>query len=106
VINSRLFCNGPGANAINQNIRGISSSVSCDPGFNYWAVGMVNNWFPVPGFRLAVDVLYIRINSAFEGHTVSLAKTTGLRPTGLYTAKDIGNLSVVFRAQRIFGGAD
>jgi hypothetical protein len=106
VINSRLFCNGPGANAVNQNIRGIAANVSCDPGFNYWTVGMVNNWFPVPGFRLAVDVLYVRINSAFEGQQISLGKTTGLRPTGVYTAKDIGNLSVVFRAQRVFGGAD
>src|SRR5215813_2362288 len=101
VINSRLFCNGPGANAINQNIR-VSTSVSCDPGFNYWVVGMVNNWFPVPGFRLAVDVQYTRIETAFEGQNVTLSKVTGLRPTGVYTAKDLGNLSVVFRAQRLF----
>jgi hypothetical protein len=102
VINSRLFCNGAGANVVNQNIRGIAANVSCDPGFNYWTVGMVSNWFPVAGFRLAVDVLYTRIETAFEGQTVSLAKTTGLRPTGVYTAKDLGNLSVVFRAQRSF----
>src|SRR5215475_4909976 len=106
VINSRVFCNGPGANAVNQNIRGIAANVSCDPGFNYWTVGMVNNWFPVPGFRLAVDVLYVRINTAFEGQQISLAKAQGLRPTGVYTAKDQGNLSVVFRAQRNFASGD
>ena len=51
---------------------------------------------------LAVDVLYTRVETAFEGQTVTLSKTVGLRPTGNYTAKDLGNLSVVFRAQRSF----
>ena len=101
VINDRLFCGNAGANVVNQNIR-VAATVGCDPGFNYWTVGMVNNWFPVPGFRLAVDVLWTRIETAFEGQTVTLSKAVGLRPTGNYTAKDLGNLSVVFRAQRSF----
>ena len=63
---------------------------------------MVNNWYPVAGFRLAVDVLYSRVQTAFDGQTVSLSKAAGLRPTGLYTAKDQGILSVMFRAQRAF----
>jgi hypothetical protein len=92
VITDRLFCTG----------QNISASGTCDPGFNYWTVGAVTNWYPVAGFRLAVDVLYTRIESAFEGETVTLSKTQGLRPTGVYTAKDQGILSVVFRAQRSF----
>jgi porin-like protein len=102
VINSRLFCGNAAAGATAQNIRGIPANVACDPGFNYWTIGMVNNWYPVAGFRLAVDVQYVRIESAFDGDTISLAKTQGLRPTGLYTAKDQGILAVVFRAQRSF----
>jgi len=47
-------------------------------------------------------VQYTRIETAFEGQTVTLSKTVGLRPTGTYTAKDQGILSVVFRAQRSF----
>ncbi|HVQ16785.1 MAG TPA: porin [Vicinamibacterales bacterium] len=105
VINSRLFCGNAGSLAVNQNVI-VSSGVSCDPGFNYWTVGMVNNWYPVAGFRLAVDVLYTRIETAFEGQTISLNKTVGLRPTGSYTAKDQGILSVVFRAQRSFATGD
>src|SRR5215470_20182741 len=31
VINNRLFCNGAGANAVNQNIR-VAATVTCDPG--------------------------------------------------------------------------
>src|SRR5262245_32124449 len=96
VINSRLFCS-------NQN---LTTSGRCDPGFNYWTVGAVTNWYPVAGFRLAVDVLYTRIETAFDGQQVTLAKTQGLRPTGLYTAKDQGILAVTFRAQRSFATAD
>jgi len=99
VIDSRLFCGNAGANAVNQN---IIVSGRCDPGFNFWQVGMVNSWYPVAGFRLAVDVQYTRIETAFEGQTISLSKAQGLRPTGSYTAKDQGILAVTFRAQRSF----
>jgi len=98
VISSRFFCGSGGA--VNQNI--IFTGANCDPGFNFWTVGAVTNWYPVAGFRLAVDVLYTRIETAYEGQTVSLNKAQGARPTGLYTAKDQGILSVVFRAQRSF----
>ncbi len=98
VINSRLFCAGGGATT--QNL--IFTGANCDPGFNFWTVGTHSDWYPVAGFRLAVDVLYTRIETAFDGQTISLAKAQGARPTGLYTAKDQGNLSVVFRAQRSF----
>src|SRR5215475_13530996 len=53
VINSRLFCNGGGGTS--QNIR-VAANVACDPGFNFWQVGTVTSWYPVAGFRLAVDV--------------------------------------------------
>ncbi len=98
VISSNLFCTG-------QNIIQVSGG-GCDPGFNYWTVGAVTNWYPVAGFRLAVDVQYTRIETAFDGQTVSLSKTQGARPTGNYTAKDQGILSVVFRAQRSFATSE
>ena len=99
VINSRLFCNGGGA--VPQNIILVGGG-ACDPGFNFWLIGTHTDWYPVAGFRLAVEVLYTRIESAFAGETVSLAKAQGLRPTGLYTAKDQGIISVGFRAVRSF----
>jgi hypothetical protein len=99
VTNSGLFCNSGGGT--NQNIILVGGG-RCDPGFNFWQVGMVNSWYPVAGFRLAVDVQYTRIETAFSGETVSLSKAQGLRPTGLYTAKDQGILAITFRAQRNF----
>ena len=101
VINSRLFCNGLTGVA-----QQINSSGTCDPGFNFWTVGMVNNWYPVAGFRLAVDVLYTRVETGFDGQQITLTKAQGARPTGTYTAKDDGILSVVFRAQRSFATSE
>jgi hypothetical protein len=97
VINGRYFCTGGLGGGQNIIVPG-----TCDPGFNFWTVGMVNNWFPVAGFRLAIDVLYTRVETAFDGQSISLSKAQGARPTGLYTAKDQGILSVFFRAQRAF----
>jgi hypothetical protein len=51
-------------------------------------------------------VLYSRIETAFDGQTVTLNKTQGLRPTGAYTAKDQGILSVGFRAVRSFASGE
>jgi hypothetical protein len=104
-INSRLFCAGAGTTAVQQNIV-VGAGITCDPGFNYWSVGMVNNWYPVAGFRLAVDVIWVQVQSAFDGQTVTLAKAIGARPTGTYTAKDMGILAVTFRAQRSFATTD
>jgi len=98
VINSGLFCGNGGATQ--QNL--IFHGANCDPGFNYWTIGTHTDWYPVPGFRLAAEVLYSRIETAFDGQSVTLSKTAGLRPTGVYTAKDMGILSVGFRAQRAF----
>jgi Porin subfamily len=100
VINSGIFCglNGGGA----QNLV-LPTTGRCDPGFNYGTIGTHTDWYPVPGFRLAVDVLYTRIQTAFDGQTITLSKAQGARPTGTYTAKDQGILAVVFRAQRAFG---
>jgi hypothetical protein len=57
----------------------------------------------VPGLRFAVDVLYSGVESAFAGQLVTLGKTAGARPTGVYSVKDLGILSVAFRAQRSWG---
>jgi Porin subfamily len=98
VVNSRLFCAGGGATT--QNL--IFTGANCDPGFNFWLIGTHTDWYPVAGFRLAAEVLYTRIQTAFDGQTISLSKAQGARPTGLYAAKDQGILAVGFRAVRSF----
>jgi Porin subfamily len=95
VINGRWFCNGAAI--------AVSAAITCDPSYSLWQVGTHHDWFPVPGLRFAVDVLYTGIESAFAGQTITLGKAQGARPTGVYTAKDLGLWSVAFRAQRTWG---
>jgi hypothetical protein len=94
VINGRWFC----GNTIN-----VGAAVACDPSYSLWQVGTHHDWFPVPGLRFAVDVLYTGIESAFAGQTITLGRAQGNRPTGAYVAKDLGIVSVAFRAQRSWG---
>jgi len=101
VVNGRWFCGGgPSAN---QNII-LTAATRCDPSFKYFTVGTHHDWFPVPGLRFVVDVLYTGIETATESATISLSKAQGARPTGSYTAKNLGITSVVFRAIRSWGG--
>ena len=51
-------------------------------------------------------MLYTGVDTAFGGQTLTLSKTQGARPTGVYTAKDLGLTTVMFRAQRTWGGGD
>jgi hypothetical protein len=99
VINGGWFCGRGGAAAQAVAI----AAANCDPSYNFFQVGTHHDWFPVSGFRLAVDVIYSRILTSFEGQTVTLPKS-GARPAGAYLVKDEGLTSVMFRAQRSWGG--
>ena len=94
VIAGRWFCAGTIT---------VSAASACDPGYSLWQIGTHHDWFPVPGLRFAVDVLYTGVESAFAGQTITLGKAAGARPTGVYTAKDLGILAIAFRAQRTWG---
>ena len=38
-----------------------SAATACDPSFKFWTVGTHHDWFPLPGLRFAVDVMYTGI---------------------------------------------
>ncbi len=113
VVGSRVFCGASGAAVQNINFAntgGIPTTLGgvplpCDPGFKFWMVSGQQNWYPSPGFRLAVELVYANVETAYKGAQVSLAKSIGARPTGVYTAKDQGILAVYFRASRRFPAA-
>jgi len=101
VVDNRLFCGGGGGVA--QNIV-VGAGTVCDPSFNLWLLGTHHDWFPIPGLRFSVDVMHTGVKTAMEGATVTLATKQGNRPSGVYTVKDLGITSVIFRAQRTWGG--
>src|SRR5262245_19177120 len=69
VVNGRWFCGPSAANGFLAATGGVGvpAAVACDPGFSYSTIGTHTDWFPVPNFRLGVQVLYVRIDTAFEG---------------------------------------
>ena len=99
VVDGRWFCGGGGA--VTQPLN--TGAATCDPSFKFWTVGTHHDWFPLPGLRFAVDVMYTGIDSAMDGQTVTLTTKQGNRPSGVYSAKNLGITSVVFRAQRTWG---
>ena len=104
MVNNRWFCGGGGGGRAEHR---ASTAATCDPSFKYWTVGTHHDWFPLPGLRLAVDVMYTGIESAMDGsdgHPDDQAQ--GTRPTGVYTSKNLGITSVIFRAQRSWGAGD
>jgi hypothetical protein len=88
-------------------VRGTSSTSNaafngvsnCNPDYNLWYVGARTQWNPVKDFGLGVDVNYTKVETAFAG-TANLGSGIGARPTGSYSIKDQGIVSVMFRAQR------
>jgi hypothetical protein len=75
---------------------------ACDPNCGLWQIGTHHDWFPVAGLRFAVDVLYTGVDTAFGGQTI-LPGSRSVRARRYYLAK-IRDLSVMFRAQRSWGG--
>jgi hypothetical protein len=101
VVNSRWFCGGGGAAAQTYTIAG---GAACDPGFRLTQVGAQVDWYPIRGLRFSWGVLHDFFDSGFGGQTITIAKTQGLRPVGVYTTQDKGTTAGVFRVQRFFGG--
>jgi len=100
----RWFCGGGGAGTGGlgaQNVV-IGANTSCDPGFTLWQVAAQVRWYPVKNFYLGAEVLWSDVHSNMNGSVVTLTKSIGARPTGVYTMKDLGVLSAAFRARRDF----
>lgn len=98
VNNGRLWCT-----AGIQGAGYTKTTGSCDFGFKFWTIGTHHDWFPLPGLRFAVDVMYTAIESNMSGETINLVRTQGARTPGVYTIKDLGIVSTIFRAQRSWG---
>ena len=80
----------------------IGATTSCDPGFTLWQVGAHVRWYPVKNLYLGAEAVWSDVHSNMNGAVVTLTKSIGARPTGVYTLKDLGVLSAVFRARRDF----
>jgi hypothetical protein len=76
------------------------ASGPCDPNFSIWQAGTRTQWNPVSQLDIGVDVLFSRLNTAFDGATT--VATLPQKQTGLITFSDQDVWSVMFRVQRNF----
>jgi hypothetical protein len=104
VKSGRWFCGGggPGTGALGLQNVVIGANTSCDPGFTLWQVGAQVRWYAVKNFYLGAEAVWSDVHSNMNGSVVTLTKSIGARPTGVYTIKDLGVLTAVFRARRDF----
>jgi hypothetical protein len=72
---------------------------SCSPDFSFYQIGSRTEFSPVHHFALGVDVLYTRLNTAYEG--VGTYPVNGTRPTQTRLV-DQDIWSAMFRAQYKF----
>ena len=80
----------------------VGAATPCDPGFTLWQAGAQARWYPVKNLYLAVEAEWTDVHSNMNGAVVTLTKSIGARPTGVYTLKDLGTLTAALRARRDF----
>jgi hypothetical protein len=87
------ICASTGVNSI----RGAG----CSPNFSMWGVGSRTIWNPVPDLDVGFDVLYWKLNTAFNGGLAALT-AGGAKPSGTYTISNQDAVAAIFRIQRNF----
>jgi hypothetical protein len=80
---------------------------SCSPNWSMWEAGTRTQWNPVPDLDIGIDLVYYRLNTAFNGQQVNYTGNLNFpfisaKAPGLYNASDINALAAVFRIQRNF----
>ena len=108
VVNNRLFCGG--ANGFTGGAQGFTTAGTCDPSYSLWQIGTHHDWFPLPGLRFAVDVLYTQVELDMKGQTVTLTAYRRLQPIiwalvrpVSTPSRTLASWSVMARAQRSWG---
>ena len=98
-----FYCGGAGGALSPTAVSGLStaaaSAATCNPNSSWWQVGSRTQWNPHPDLDIGLDVLYTRLNTAFNGAAITAA--SGAQPSGA-TVSDQDIVSVMFRVQRNF----
>jgi hypothetical protein len=93
-----LICGSSGTGAMGFTL----TSGVCNPNFNVWQAGTRTQWNPVSQLDIGLDVLYSRLDTAFDGATSTTFTIPG-RPAGIpVTFSDQDVWTVMFRVQRNF----
>jgi Porin subfamily len=93
-----LWC-GTYIAATNNNGGGITK---CDPGFTMSEIGLTTRWTPVKNLTFSSEVLYAYLNTKMQGSVSGTQTSSFPTSTGVYQFKNMGTVSLEFRAQRNF----
>jgi hypothetical protein len=79
-----------------------SSTVTC-PSWDssFWQIGSRTVWTPVKGLDLSLDVMYNKLNTAWDGGQIHLSPGGG-KPSQFYNISDEDVWQGIFRVQRNF----
>jgi hypothetical protein len=75
---------------------------NCDPGFTLSEIGLTNRWTPVKNLTFSSEVLYAYLNTKMQGSVTGAMTSAFPTSVGTYQFKNMGTVSVEFRAQRNF----
>jgi hypothetical protein len=95
---TNLICTGAGLGNLGKGA-GFTPT-NCSPDFSFWQIGSRTIWNPVKNLDLGVEIMYNRLQSAFDGNAVVNAAVA--QPTQNFLVKDQSVLSAIFRVQRNF----
>jgi Porin subfamily len=75
---------------------------NCDPGFTLSEIGLTTRWTPVKNLTFSSEVLYAYLDTKMKGSVSGTATSSYPTSTGIYQFKNMGTVSLEFRAQRNF----
>ncbi|MDE5443831.1 porin [Bradyrhizobium sp. CSA207] len=75
---------------------------TCNPDFNFAAVGINTAWTPVKGLTFTADLSYSHLDQKYSGTILSPGIAAGAKPIAVYELKDQNSIEMLLRAQRTF----
>ncbi|WP_409192380.1 porin [Bradyrhizobium sp. RDM4] len=75
---------------------------TCNPDFNFAAVGINTAWTPVKNLTFTADLSYSVLDQKYSGFIAAPAFAAAAKPAAVYELKDQSSLQMLLRAQRNF----
>ncbi|QQN61862.1 porin [Bradyrhizobium diazoefficiens] len=75
---------------------------TCNPDFNFAAIGINTAWTPVKNLTFTADLSYSHLDQKYSGAIASPGLASGAKPAAVYELKDQNSLEMLLRAQRNF----
>jgi Porin subfamily len=92
-----------GAAAICGNMQTLLGFVgTCNPNFNYGAIGINTIWTPVKNFAITGDVTWGQLDTKYSGVITAPAVAAVAKPAAVYQLKGENSVTMLLRAQRNF----